>query len=246
MTTYPHLLEELAADEFQPLVTELKRKVLPVNHDRVMAGQGRTQAFGVIRRWSYRPWLSRNTWMRRELWALLLEFANKHVPIQWDAVQVNDNFQSAPHRDKGNHGVSYIVGFGDYVDGNLNVEGQSYNIRHRPHLFIGADQLHSTEAWTGQRYSLVFFRIVWPAKFGGGYGIQTQNVEDGIQITDGYDDSIMVLDPRGQLVRTVRQGRPMPWIGRLTSKGQPSRASTHPPTEQHDSDSESLDAHSSD
>ena len=223
MATYPRFVKELTAADFQEIVAELKRKPLPVNYDRMVAGQGKSQAFGVIRRWSYRPWLSRNTWQRPELWAALQAFAAKHVPIQWDACQVNDNYRSAPHRDKGNRDDSYIVGFGDYSGGELAVEDHRHDIRHRGYLFLGSNQLHWTEPWEGQRYSLVFFKIEWPAKFQPGYTLLSRVVSDGLEVYDAYDDSILVLDRKGRVARTIRQGQPRPWCGRVTSRGAPAR-----------------------
>lgn len=218
-------------DHFSAIMNELQRKALPVNHDRAMAGTGKSQAFGIIRRWSYRPWLSRNTWMRPHLWQMLLDFAAAHVPIAWDAIQVNDNYSSQPHRDKGNKGLSYIVGFGDYTGGQLSLDvsgaTMSVDIRHRGYLFNGAETLHWTEPWEGHRYSLVFFSIEWPTKFTP-YRITSRLVEDGTEITDEYDHSIVVLDKKGHLVRTIQEGVPMPWRGRLTQRGQPSRVAGVP------------------
>ena len=216
-------VREHSPDDFAALLAELQRKRLPNNLDRYDAGPGRSQAFGLIRRWSYRPWISRNTWKRPELWNVLLDFAIKHVTIPWDAVQVNDNYSSRPHRDKGNQGLSYIVGFGDYVGGELNVEGTLYNIHHAGHLFNGSEKLHYTEPWTGNRYSLVFFQIEFPLKFQPGYSVACRCVEDGLEITDTYDDSILVLNRAGEVVRVVRQGQSRPWIGRLTEKSQKAR-----------------------
>jgi hypothetical protein len=229
-------VKEHSPADFLPILQELQRKPLPVNHDRMVAGKGKSQAFGVIRRWSYRPWLSRNTWMRPELWQHLLDFAAAHVSIPWDAVQVNDNYASQPHLDKGNRGLSYIVGFGNYTRGELfvDVSGQGanpYDIHHRGHLFNGAESLHWTAPWKHDRYSLVFFSIEWPTKFPQ-YRITSRLLPDGTEITDEYDQSIIVLDRRGHLVRTVREGQPMPWRGRLTKRGQRSRMEEVPlPTE---------------
>jgi len=221
------LVREHQPSDFADIIAEITRKPIAINHDRRVAGKGQSQAFGVIRRWSYRPWLSRNTWMRPELWKLLLDFAAKFDIVGWDAVQVNENYKSAPHRDVGNCGDSYIVGFGDYVGGDLDVEGIKHNIRHRGFLFNGSNHTHSTTDFTGNRYSLVFFNIVFPAKFQPGYIISSRLVDDGLEITDGYDDSIFVLDTKGHTVRTVREGRSMPWIGKLTTVGQKSRNMTY-------------------
>ena len=173
-------------EDFADILTLLQTKALPVNYDRMRSGPGKSQAFGVIRRWSYRPWLSRNTWMLPELWAALQAFAAQHVSIPWDAVQVNDNYNSAPHKDKGNQGDSYIVGFGDYGGGALCVDETDYDIRHRGHLFRGAELTHWTRPWLGHRYSLVFFRIEWPTKFPP-YTVSSRLVEYCLESPDSYD-----------------------------------------------------------
>jgi len=224
------LAREHSPADFSEILSDLEQHPMQMNNDRHIAGKGRSQAFGIIRRWSYRPWLSRNTWGRPKLWALLLDFAEKFVQIDFDAVQVNDNYQSAPHRDKGNCGVSYIVGFGPYQQGELlvDVSGSTnrYDIRHRGHLFNGSQLLHSTGSWTGSRYCLVFYKIEWPAKWPR-YILSCKLVEDGLEVSDEYNDSVMVISRGGKVVRVVRQGKPMPWIGKLTARGQKSRDETY-------------------
>jgi len=223
-----------APEDFSEIISELERKPLAVNHDRTVAGKGRSQAFGVIRRWSYRPWLSRNTWLHPELWALLLDFANKFDLMGYDAIQVNDNYFSNPHRDKGNEGLSYIVAFGDYDGGALNVTGTDYDIRNKGFLFNGSQEEHFTRPWTGHRYSLVFYNIEWPAKFLPRYTVSCRAVADGLEVEDTYDESVVVLNRRGHIVRTVKQGKPVSWIGKLTKIGQKSRILTAPPTPDHE------------
>jgi len=223
------LVKELDPSVFQPLLTELTREIIPVNHDRIQAGKGRSQAFGMIRRWSYRPHLSRNTWMRPRLWQLLLDFASEHVPVPWDGITVNDSYPSAPHRDKGNEGHSYTVCFGDFTGGELCIEGGqggtlALDTRHRGYLFDGANQLHWTAPFQGRRFCLVFYRIVFPTKFLPRYLVTCRQEPDGLLIEDPYDDSIVVVDRKGHVVRIVRQAQPREWIGRLTRRGQPSRA----------------------
>ena len=227
-------VREHSSEDFTAIIAELNRKPLAVNHDRTVAGKGRSQAFGVIRRWSYRPWLSRNTWLHPELWTLLLEFAAKFDLMGYDAIQVNDNYQSAPHYDKGNSGDSYIVSFGDFTGGELICAGTPVDIRHKGHTFCGAEILHSTSPWLGHRYCLVFFNIEWPAKFLPRYTVSCRSVADGLEVEDTYDESIVVLNRRGHIVRTVKQGKPVGWIGKLTKIGQKSRNLTAPPTPEHD------------
>ena len=50
-----------------------------------------------------------------------------------------------------------IVGLGDFRGGGLSVEGKSYDVRYKPLEFDGWKQIHSTEPFTGERYSLVWF-----------------------------------------------------------------------------------------
>ena len=221
-------VSELDSSAFAPLLEELNREVIPVNHDRIQAGKGRSQAFGMIRRWSYRPHLSRNTWMRPRLWQLLLDFAQKHVPFPWDGITVNDSYSSAPHRDKGNEGLSYTVSFGDFTGGALCIQNGSTHVeidtRHRGYLFDGASQLHWTAPFQGRRFCLVFYNIIFPTKFLPKYKVSCRQEDDGLLIEDPYDESIVVVNRKGHVVRIIRLGKPREWIGRLTSRGQPSRA----------------------
>jgi len=216
-------VREHTAEDFAAILAEINRKPIPVNHDRRDAGKGRSQAFGLQRRWSYRPYLSRNCWMRPELWLLLQEFAQKFVG-GWDAVQVNDNYKSAPHRDKGNQGESYIVSFGDYTGGNLCLEdGTKTDTNHKGWTFNGSQIKHWTDAWEGRRLTLVFYRIVWPSKFLPVYPVTTRLVQDGLEVSDGYDESVTVVDRKGHIVRLVKLGLPREYVGKLSRKGQPSR-----------------------
>jgi hypothetical protein len=219
---------EIAEESFDLLKAELIRKRIPINHDRWVAGEGRSQAFGVIRRWAYRPHLSRNTWMRPTLWGLLMDFAAKHVSIQWDAVTVNDNYVSAPHKDKGNEGVSFTVSFGDFTGGQLCMEGPSgetisVETRHRGFLFNGSSTTHWTAPFEGRRFCLVFYKLKWPSRWSR-YLIQCSMVEDGLRVEDEYDESIVVLDKKGHVVRTIEKGVWREWIGRLSRRSEPARA----------------------
>ena len=238
MTT---LVAALDPSAFDPLVQELTRERVAVNYDRHQAGKGRSQAFGIIRRWSYRPHLARNTWGRPRLWQLILDFAAEHVPIPWDGCTVNDCYESREHTDKGNQGQSYTVSFGNFTGGLLAVRGQGGTLaqidtRHTGYLFDGSKHVHWTTPFQGQRFCLVFYSIIWPTKFLPRYKVTCKEQSDGLLIDDEYDESSVVVDRKGHVVRVLKTGKPVQWVGRLTKFGQPSRLCTlaaaetqHPP-----------------
>eukprot|EP00946_MAST-07B_sp_MAST-7B-sp1_P003481 g3481.t1 len=76
------------------------------------------------------------------------------------AVAVNCNATFKPHCDSGagqGQGLSLIVGLGDYLGGELIVEGVPHDIRYNPIEFDGWNERHWTRPFTGERYSLVWF-----------------------------------------------------------------------------------------
>ncbi|CAB1104590.1 unnamed protein product [Ectocarpus sp. CCAP 1310/34] len=75
-------------------------------------------------------------------------------------IAVNRNARFKPHVDSGSgagQSRSLIVGLGDYVRGELVVEGEEADIRYRPLEFNGWTQRHWTRPFSGERYSLVWF-----------------------------------------------------------------------------------------
>ena len=220
---------------FAPLLAELTAVPIAVNHDRSVAGKGRSQAFGIIRRWSYRPYLSRNTWMRPKLYQLLLDYAAAHVSIPWDGITVNDSYKSNPHRDKGNEGESYTVSFGDFTGGELCLEDGSgghieIDTHHKPCIFNGSTTTHWTAPFTGRRFCLVFYRIIWPPKFLPRYGVLCNLVPLGLRIQDEYDQSVEIVDQKGKAVHVEHPPVWRPWIGRLQTLAQKSRNQLPEPT----------------
>lgn len=195
-------LKDIPPEDLADILMELERQPVMVNPDRRVAGKGRSQAFGVVKRMSYRPWVSRNCWLRPYLWKLLQEFAAKHVTVPWKAVQVNMNYQSQPHRDKGNQGESFIVGFGDYTGGELVIHatqpdpGVIHDTHYRAHSFNGSRLLHSNLPHTGNKYSLVFFDWVMPSWWQ--HGLPTSEVVDHegdlwVQVDD-VDGAVYMLN----------------------------------------------------
>lgn len=73
---------------------------------------------------------------------------------------INCNAQFTPHVDSGRgagQSLSMIVGLGDYMGGQLGVEGVAYDIRYQPLEFDGWRLRHWTKEFIGERFSLVWF-----------------------------------------------------------------------------------------
>jgi hypothetical protein len=172
----PNELPELDASAFQPLVDHLSKHSISVNRYRRGVGVGRSQCFGMVRKRSMAPDLSRQSWVDPKLHYLLMKFALMYMPpgFTFTSVQVNENFTCEAHFDKHNRGNSYIVGFGSYTGGELVLkepgprgvpEDKDYNIRHRPMLFDGSKIEHYTKEFQGRRWSIVYHTLVPPSKF---------------------------------------------------------------------------------
>jgi hypothetical protein len=162
--------------------------------------------------------------MRPTTYQLLLDFAKKHVPIPFDGITVNDSYQSKPHKDKGNQGVSYTISFGNYTGGNLAILGQEpVDTRHRGYLFNGAENEHWTLPFEGRRFCLVFYTIEFPKRFLPRYNITCRHVEDGLEVTDEYEESILVVDKKGKLARTIKPAIWKEYVGLLQVQNCPVR-----------------------
>ncbi len=152
---------EIPVSEFSEIIAEMERSPLPMNNYRNVSGSGRSQVFGIVNRRCLPPDYSRLCWGRPYLYKLLLDFASKHVKIPFTSITLNQNYKAAPHRDKGNVGVSFLVGFGDYEGGELQMlEGDcsgSYNVNRIPMTADFSATLHAVNDYTGNRYSLVFY-----------------------------------------------------------------------------------------
>lgn len=75
-------------------------------------------------------------------------------------IAINRHAQFRPHIDSGTgagQSLSLIVGLGNYVGGQLVVEGEEVDIRYRPREFNGWTQRHWTRPFRGERFSLVWF-----------------------------------------------------------------------------------------
>jgi hypothetical protein len=150
-------------EAFSEIITELERQPIEnLGNKGRSCGKGRSAVFGVVNRRCLSADYSRNCWNRPYLYGLLLEFGKKYVPIPFNAITVNQNFKADKHRDKNNNGNSFLVGFGDYQDGDLSIlEGDlsgNWNVKYKPLITDFSKVFHKVEDFTGNRYSLVYYQ----------------------------------------------------------------------------------------
>lgn len=153
--------DDILPGAFNSVIQELKRKNIPVNLYRKKSGVGRSQCFGIVRQRNGTYTGSRMNFERPELYQALISLGHKILPpdFSYTSIQLNANYQTSAHYDKGNCGESAIIGFGDYTGGELVIEGNTIDIKHRLVFFDGSKYLHETKGFEGTRYSVVFFNV---------------------------------------------------------------------------------------
>jgi len=115
---------------------------------------------------------------------LLIQVMLKKAPdFPFTSVQLNYGYASRPHVDKNNLGTGYIIGLGDYTDGELWVHDEAGDVPHRldckedvtgyyrvgrtlpgtelqiknTWTIFDGNKLHFTKPFRGERYSIIFF-----------------------------------------------------------------------------------------
>ena len=79
-------------------------------------------------------------------------------PFDFTMIQLNKNLCCPPHKDSKNAGYSMLVSIGDYVGGEVVIDGKEYDARENPLVFNGAELEHYNKPIiSGTKYSLVFF-----------------------------------------------------------------------------------------
>lgn len=133
---------------------------IPISYSRNNSGVGHSMPLGRVYNRIHTHMMNPSRFdakfpeLKKAIWAL----GHQIVPFRFTTVQVNYNYKTKTHIDKNNIGDSVIVGLGDYTGGNLLVEGKPYNIKYHPLMFNGSEMEHGTAPYTGNRYSLVYFR----------------------------------------------------------------------------------------
>lgn len=103
------------------------------------------------------PVLSYDSKRYPEIYEELLRIGKLIVPFEFKTIQVNHNLQCPPHKDKNNKSRSILVSFGEYVGGEIVIEGVKYSAYHTPIEFDGCKMEHWNEPIEGNKYSLIFF-----------------------------------------------------------------------------------------
>ena len=228
-------LPELDPSAFNALIGHLTKRQIPMNKYRKGVGDGRSQCYGMVRKRSMAPDLSRCSWEDPQLHYLLMKFALTNLPpdFTFTSVQVNDSYKCLRHKDKHNLGDSYIVGFGPYTGGelvlhqggSLGASGkQEYNIRHRPLLFDGSKIEHETKEYEGRRWTMVFHTLVSPPKFPMVRKLSDYEAvtKDGTYVIAWYKPG----EPTQYLSK--KNGLPHPLKGRKVKKPEPTLAPDDP------------------
>ena len=93
---------------------------------------------------------------------LMSLFISQHIPGNaYDTVQLNKNCVCKAHRDSSNVGVSTVVGLGEFSGGETIVysePSEHVDITKMSLTFRSQDILHGSASFSGERYSLVFFK----------------------------------------------------------------------------------------
>jgi hypothetical protein len=103
--------------------------------------------------------LSRGRQMYPEIETILHQIAKTHFPLhRYNTVQINKNVKCKPHLDKANLGDTVIFSLGDFTNGGrLIVEEDPVDIYKKPFVFNGAEVLHGTEDYLGDRYAVIYY-----------------------------------------------------------------------------------------
>ena len=144
------------------LINELENTKFKINYKRLNSGVGLSMTLGCQRiRRKAGVFENSNNKLYPELYNKIKIFADKYISNDYNAIQVNKNYETKPHRDICNKENSSIVGLGNYKGGKIRINGLKYDIHNKIISFNGKRYLHSNELSSNDknRYSLVFFKL---------------------------------------------------------------------------------------
>ena len=97
---------------------------------------------------------------RRLRVALTINSLSLPAEFRWSSLQFNKNTVARPHTDRNNEGLSLVIVVGDYTGGSLVVLGRRITTpsgRSPINVFIDGRETHLSEAFEGERFSIVAF-----------------------------------------------------------------------------------------
>lgn len=146
------------------LLTTIKKRKIPINHERKNTGVGRSTTFGIAYKkfqgHEYK-WCANNR-DYPEQYDAILQLGRKVAPIPFYAIQANHNYAALPHFDINNTGHSTIFAVGSYKGGEFCIKDDEgfveLDICYKPILVDASTNLHwVNEVSEGDRYSFVYF-----------------------------------------------------------------------------------------
>ena len=156
---YGELLEELKNITI-PKIEGYRAKDYNVSRGTLLGHQGRTIHLGYGRRRGLGNGILSNTHRYMKLYKLAIEYGLKNLPKDFifTTITINYNLKCLPHKDGGNAGISCLTTLGNYEGGGLFIEGKLYPTEKKILMFDGAKCLHETEQFTGDRYSIIYYK----------------------------------------------------------------------------------------
>jgi hypothetical protein len=77
---------------------------------------------------------------------------------EYDVVQINNNVSMKPHLDAKNNGDTILFTLGEFTGGGVFIENLLYDCYKNPRKFCGSKQIHSSEEFEGDRYSIIYYQ----------------------------------------------------------------------------------------
>lgn len=142
--------------------TILKSTTIPkATRKAISSGGVRSVTMGLVNRPFHKfKGFSKFTDSHPELWKAVQELAEYLDPNHnYTSVTINHNVVCKPHKDKRNDGTTMIIGLGDYVGGELCIDGKEIDIHYKPYYFNGYLHEHYNKPFTGNRWSLMFYSL---------------------------------------------------------------------------------------
>jgi hypothetical protein len=133
-------------------------KTLRLNTKLHAKDQKYGMCLGAIKTYGYGVRSSMATVSRPNLTNLLVCYMKQAKPdFKFTSIQVNKNYLSALHVDSNNMGPSFIVGFGNYIGGEVWQQGLGACDVNGKIVDMDGNMPHATLPFAGCRYTLVYF-----------------------------------------------------------------------------------------